>query len=326
MNITKAAALLLAGAMFTGTFGYAEPAVAQDYPTREITLVIPRAPGGGSDNIARILQAPLSAALGVPIVIDNRPDPSAVVGTELVSRANPDGYTLYVSDNAFYQNPAIISDLPYDPVNDFVGVSRLARSPVILVVHPDVPATNTMELVEYARENAGMLTYSHGGIGASTHLAGVEFNRAAELDVTAVAYASSGPALNALMGGHVQLHMGGINSTRAQIEAGAVRAIGLTGSERDPAVPDVPTLEEDGLPGVTITSVWGILAPAGTPMEVRTAVSEAIREVMNQEPVAESLANAGYQVVASTPEEHQEEAQEMIAYWLGVAEEIDLSE
>ncbi|ASP23668.1 tripartite tricarboxylate transporter family receptor (plasmid) [Antarctobacter heliothermus] len=326
MTTFRLSTFALAGAIVAGTAAFVTPAAAQDYPADDITIVVPRAPGGGSDNIIRILQEPLSEKLGVPVVIDNRPDPSAVVGTELVSRAEPDGYTLYLSDNAFYQNPAIIKDLPYDPVNDFVGVTRLARSPVVLVIHPDVPAKNTRELVEYAKANPGQLTFSHGGIGASTHLAGIQFNIAAGTDITPVAYASSGPALNAVLGGHVQMHMGGISSSGPQIEAGGVRAIGLTGSKEHPALPGVPTLEADGLPGVTITSVWGILAPAGTPLEVRTVVADAVREVMNMPDVAEKLSNAGYQPVASTPEEHDAEAKEMIDYWLNVAKETDLSQ
>jgi tripartite-type tricarboxylate transporter receptor subunit TctC len=325
MKMLKFIGFAVTAAVTSCAVGLTEPAAAQNYPTREITIVVPRAPGGGSDIIARILQKPLSKALGVPIVIENRPDPSTVVGTERVSRANPDGYTLCLTDNAFYQNPAIIRDLPYDPVKDFVGVTRLARSSVIVVVHPDVPATNTRELVEYARKNPGKLTFSHGGIGASTHLAGIQFNIAAGTDVVPVAYASSGPALNAVLGGHVQMHMGGISSARKQIESGAVRAIGLTGSSRHPELPNVPTLEESGLPGVTITSVWGVLAPARTPLNIRTTIADAIRKVMNQPEVADTLAKAGYQTVASTPEEHQAEAHEMIKYWLEMAKKVDLS-
>lgn len=325
MKIGRIRTGALAATVLGGGMVIADIAAAQSFPTSEVTIVVPRAPGGGSDNIARILQEPLRERFGVPVVVDNRPDASAVIGTELVSRAAPDGYTLYLSDNAFYQNPAMIPNLPYDPVEDFVGVTRLARSPVILVVHPEVPATNTTELVEFISNTPGV-TYSHGGIGASTHLAGIQFNIAAGTDATHVPYPSSGPALNAVLGGHVEMHMGGISSARAQIEAGAVRAIGLTGPDRHPAVPDVPTLEEDGLPGVSITSVWGILAPAGTPLEIRTIVADTVRDAMNDPEVAERLAAAGYLTVASTPEEHDAESRELIAYWRQIATEVDLSQ
>lgn len=300
--------------------------LAQDFPTDTITIVVPRAPGGGSDNLSRLLQPALEQKLGVPVVVENRPDASAVLGAQIVSGAEPDGYTLFFADNAFYQNPAVIGDLPYDPVADFSGITMLAQSPVLLVVHPGVPAKTATELVDYAKERPGDLTFSHGGIGASTHLAGIQLNIEAGTEIVHVPYPSSGPALNALLGRHVDMHFGGINSAKSHVEAGSIVAIGVTGSERAAAMPDVPTLEEAGVPGVTITSVWGVHAPAGTPLEVREKLRNAFVEVMAQPSVKERLDNLGYLPIGNTPEEHEAQTKELVAYWLDVATRVDLSD
>lgn len=300
-------------------------ALASDFPKGTITIIVPRAPGGGSDNLSRLLQPTMEKKLGVPVVIENRPDASAVLGAQLVSRAKPDGYTLYFSDNAFYQNPAIIKDLPYDPIADFSGIIMLAQSPVILTVHPDVPVKTAKELVKYAKEKAGKLTYSHGGIGASTHLAGIQLNMAAGTNIVHVPYASSGPALNALLGGHVTMHFGGINSSKSHVKAGSLRAIGLTGGQRASAMPDVPTLKEAGVPGVEITSLWGVHAPAGTPLEIRKKLRDAFVESMADPDVKKRLDDLGYTPIGNTPEEHQTQTKELIEYWRDVGKRVNLS-
>ncbi|MBZ8132393.1 tripartite tricarboxylate transporter substrate binding protein [Afifella sp. IM 167] len=301
------------------------PAAAQEFPADTLTIIVPRAPGGGSDNIARVIGPALEKHFGTPVVIENRPDATAVVGAEAVARSKPDGYTLYLSDNAFYQNPAIIPNLPYDPVKDFTAVTLLARSPVILIVSPSLKVDTATGLVEYAKAHPGSLTFGSGGIGASTHLAGVQFNLAAGTDIVHVPFKSSGPAMTALLGGHIDMQFGGISSARQHVEAGSVVALGVTGEKRSDTMPDVPTLAEAGVPGVTITSVWGLHAPADTPIEIRRTIQEAVKEVMAEPDVAEKLHSLGYQTVADTPEEHQAETEEMISYWIGVGKKIDLT-
>jgi len=171
------------------------------YPSEPIKLVVPRAPGGGSDNIARLLQPGLEKKLGVPIIIENRPDATAVLGATLVTKARPDGYTFYLADNSFYQNPAILDSLPYDTIKDFTAVTMMAQGPVILIVHPDVPAKTLPELIALAKKTD--LTYASGGVGASTHLVGVMLNLVAGTKILHVPFKGSGPALLALLGGHV---------------------------------------------------------------------------------------------------------------------------
>ena len=188
------------------------------YPTEPIKLVVPRAPGGGTDILARLLAPGLEKKLGVPIIIDNRPDASAVVGAVVVAKAKPDGHTFLAADNAFYQNPAILESLPYDTLKDFTAVTLMARGPVILIVHPSIPARTLPELIELAKKTD--LTFASGGIGASTHLVGVMLNLVAGTKITHVPFKGSGPALIALLGGHVSMQFGGISSAAPYIKDG----------------------------------------------------------------------------------------------------------
>jgi tripartite-type tricarboxylate transporter receptor subunit TctC len=305
--------------------GLASELHAQAYPAKLVRIIVPRAPGGGSDIIARLISPGMQKKLGQTFLIENRPDASAVVGAELAAHATPDGYTVFLADNAFYQNPAIIKKLPYDAVREFSGVTMLAQSPVILVVGAPVPAQDVKSLIQYAKANAGKLTYASGGIGASTHLAGVLFNRAAGVDLIHVPFKSSGQALESLLGNHVTMQFGGISSARAQIDAGRIRAIAVTGKKRDPSVPNVPTFEESGLTGVDITSIWGIHAPAATPLAVRRQLRDALVEVMRMPDVNAKLVEAGYDVIGSTPEEHDAETRRLVAFWIDLATKVKIS-
>lgn len=299
---------------------------AEGFPNRPIRLVVPRAPGGGSDILARVLAPALGARLGQTIVVENRPDATAIVGAEAVAHARPDGYTLYVADNSFYQNPAIIPSLPYDTIRDFSAVTMLAQAPVVLLVNKMVPARSLAELVAHAKANPGKLTFASGGVGASTHLAGVLFNLRAGTDLTHVPFRSSGPALNALLAGQVTMQYGGLASARALIEAGTVRALALTGDHRDPAVPDIPTFTEAGVPGVDIMSVWGIHAPADTPLEIRRVLRDALAAVMQEPALNRRLHELGYDPIGNTPEEHQRQTERLVAQWIEIGKRVRLTE
>ena len=298
---------------------------ADNFPSRAIRVIVPRAPGGGSDIIARILSQGMQQKSGQPFIVENRPDASAVVGAVQVANAAPDGYTLFLADNAFYQNPAVMRKLPYDALKDFSGVTMLAHGPVILVVNPSVPATDVTTLVQYAKVNPGKLTYGSGGIGASTHLAGVLFNNAAGVDTVHVPFRSSGPALDALLGGHISMQFGGISSARPHIESGKIRAIAVTGRRRDPSMPNVPTFEESGLKGVDMTSIWGIHAPAGTPLPARRVLRDLFAEVMRMPEVTKRMNDQGYDIIGSTPDEHDAETRRLVAFWLDLGKKVKLS-
>ena len=316
---------IMAGMSLLLLGGFAGAIKAQNYPGKLIKVIIPRSPGGGSDILGRLLSPGMQKKTGQTWLIENHPDAAAIVGAELTARAQPDGYTVFLADNAFYQNPAIIRKLPYDAVRDFSGVTMLAQSPVILVVGAPVPAKDVTSLVQYAKSNPGKLTYGSGGIGSSTHLAGVLFNRAAGVDTIHVPFKSSGQALESLLGNHLTMQFGGISSARAQIEAGKIRAIAVTGKKRDPSMPGVPSFEESGVAGVDITSIWGIHAPAGTPLAVRRVLRDALVEVMRTPELTARLNELGYDVVGNTPEEHDAETRRLVAFWLDLATKVTIS-
>lgn len=297
---------------------------AATYPSEPIRWVVPRAPGGGTDILARLLAPGLERKLGVSIIVDNRPDAAAVMGAAIVTKAKPDGYTFYASDNSFYQNPAILDSLPYDTLKDFTAVTMLAQGPVILIVHPDVPAKTLPELLALAKKI--QLTYASGGIGASTHLVGVMVNLQAGTNITHIPFKGTGPALIALLGGHVSMQYGGISSAVPYIRDGKVRAIALAGDHRDPNVPDVPTFRESGLKGADVMSIWGLHAPPGTPIEIRRTMRNAIAEVMRDPDVAKKLVERGYETLVNTPEEHQAQTAALVNQWIEVGKKVNLKE
>ena len=302
----------------------ARQASAATYPSEPIKLIVPRAPGGGTDVLARLLAPSLEKKLGVPIVVDNRPDATAVLGAQIVTKARPDGYTLYASDNSFYQNPAILDSLPYDTLKDFTAITMIAQGPVILIVHPDVPAKTLPELIALAKTTD--LTFASGGIGASTHLVGVMVNLKAGTNIQHIPFKGSGPALIALLGGHVSMQYGGISSAAPYVKDGKVRAIAVTGDHRDPSMPDVPTLQEGGLKGADVASIWGLHAPPGTPIEIRRAVCDAVAAVMQEPDLKQKLADRGYEPIVNTPEAHQAQTAALVNQWIEVGKTVNLKE
>ena len=312
---------LLAGA---AGFAMAGGARAATWPSETIRWVVPRAPGGGTDILARLVAPGLEKKFGVSIIVDNRPDAAAVMGATIVTKAKPDGYTVYASDNSFYQNPAILDSLPYDTLKDFSAVTMLAQGPVILLVHPDVPAKTLPELIALAKKT--QLTYASGGIGASTHLVGVMMNLQAGTNITHVPFKGTGPALIALLGGHVTMQFGGISSAVPYLRDGKLRAIALAGDHRDPNVPDVPTFQESGLKGADVLSTWGLHAPPGTPIEIRRTMRNAIGEVMRDPEVAKKLVERGYETLVNTPEEHQAQTAALVNQWIEVGKKVNLKE
>lgn len=306
----------------------AAPALAQGdaYPSRTVRIIVPRAPGGGSDILARLLAPGLTQRLGQNVVVENRPDATAVIGAEFVARSRPDGYTIYFADNAFYQNPAILPHLSYDTVRDFLGVTMLAEAPVVLIVHPRVPARDLRTLLEHARANPGRMTYASGGVGASTHFAGVLMNLRAGTTMTHVPFRSSGAAINALMGGQVDMQFGGLSSARQLIEGGQIHAIAITGVRRAAAMPNIPTFTEAGLSGADVTSVWGLHVPTGTPMAIRQRLRDEALATMRDPVLASRLTELGYEPLGNAPEEHQRQTEQILSLWREVARTVNLNE
>ena len=321
MIIRSLAMTFAAAAM---TVGLAGPSMAQDFPEKAITIVVPFGAGGGTDNLVRTFQPALQEALGVPAVVENRPGGGSTIGTSLVAQAPADGYTVLAVDTAVTVNPALYDNLPYDTLEDLTPVSMLATGPVILVAHPSVEAKTIDAIIEKAKAEPGTLTFASGGNGASTHLALELMKLVTDTDVIHVPYKGSGPATTDLVGGHVQYMFNGISASRPHIEAGALVPIAVTGDKRNPALPDVPTFAELGYPDVNPMSIWGVWAPTGTPEEAVDTLSEAFATAINDPEVVEKLNALGFFTVGSSPEEYGETVRSEMEKWAEVVETANI--
>jgi tripartite-type tricarboxylate transporter receptor subunit TctC len=281
----------------------AQPALAQSYPSKPIRLIVPFAAGGGNDNIARLVGKRVSDSLGQPLVIDNRPGAGGVLGAELAAKAAPDGYTLFLGGVGSHAlNPNLIEKLPYDPIRDFAPVSLLAQAPLILVVHPSVPARDIDEFVAYARKNPGKLNFASNGNGTSSQLAAVMFDRMAGVEMVHVPYKGLSPALTDLLSGQVQVMFSSVVAILPHVKAGKLRALAVTGMTRLPSLPELPTIAESGFPGYEASSWYGILAPAGTPREIVMKLNAELSKALAQPEVRASLLAEGAEPVGGTPE------------------------
>ncbi len=276
------------------------------FPSRPIRLVIPFGPGGGTDNLIRILEPYVSRTLGQPLVIENRAGAGGIVGTEIVARAEPDGYTLVALDSTFVINPGLFPTLPYDSARDFAPVTLLAQAPVVLLAHPSVPVTTLPELIALAKARPGTLAYASGGNGAPTHLVGEMLKAEAGIDLTHLPYRGTGPAMNDIIAGHVPLGVNGLSASAAHIEAGRVRALAVTGDARAAAFPDVPTFRELGLPGVDLYTHWGVLTRAGTPAANIGKLAQAFNEAVQRPDLRDRLLQLGYVPAGTGPEQYAE--------------------
>ena len=300
MNVTRLGSFLIAAwSLVAVTFN----AAAQSYPARPIRLIVADAPGGAPDQLARILSQNLSAVLGQQVVVDNRPGAGGALGAEIAAKARPDGYTLLMTTTAIYAIlPNLRKNLPYDPVKDFVPISRIATASNVLVVNSALPAKNVAELVKLAKDKPGTLNYGSAGVGTPAHLAGEMLNLLADIKVTHVAYKGAAPALLDVIAGTVQYIITSPIAAAAHMNSGRVRALATTGAARNPSLPELPTIAES-VPGYEITQTWGIVAPAGTPGDVVKQLAGDIAKVMNQPNVTERVLGTGAVPAGDTPAE-----------------------
>ena len=281
----------------------ASVALAQ-YPAKPIRLIVPFAAGGGNDNVARLVGKHLSDSLGQQLVIDNRPGAGGVLGAELAAKAVPDGYTLFLGGVGSHAvNPNLNDSLPYDPIRDFAPVALLAQAPLVLVVHPSVPADSIKAFVALARSRPGQLNYASNGNGSSSHLAAVMFDSMTGVDMVHVPYKGLSPALTDLLSGRVQLMFSSVVAILPHIKAGKLRGLAVTGSRRLPSMPDLPTIAESGLPGYEASSWYGVLAPAGTPREIVARLNAELLKALEQPEVRTSLLAEGAEPIGGTPEQ-----------------------
>jgi tripartite-type tricarboxylate transporter receptor subunit TctC len=276
----------------------------QDFPNRQVRVVIPFGPGGGTDNLIRTIEPYVSRTLGQPLVIENRPGGASVIGTEMVARSDPDGYTLLAVDTSISINPGLFPRLPYDTARDFAPVCLLARAPIVLVVHAGFPARSVAELVAMAKAQPGGLSYASGGNGSPTHLAAEMLRFAAGIALTHLPYRGSGPAMNDVVAGHVPMTFNGLSASGPHIQDGRVRALAVTGEARAPAFPDVPTFREIGLADVDVFTNWGVLTRSGTPAPIIDRLAAAFGEAVRRADLAPRLNSMGFIPNGSGPAEY----------------------
>jgi tripartite-type tricarboxylate transporter receptor subunit TctC len=279
---------------------FAAPAGAQSYPTRPIRLVAPFAPGGGTDISARLLAEPLGKALKESVVVDNRPGAGSVVGTEIVAKSNPDGYTLLLGNISMAFNAALYKKLPYDTLRDFAPISLVSDQPNILVAHPSLPAKSFKEFIALARSQPGKLTYASAGAGAGTHLAMELLMMSQKIDLVHVPYKGTGPALTALLGNQISVFFSTFASALPHVKAERLRAFAVTSLKRAGTLPEVPTVAESGVPGYEYSTWYGLLAPARVPVGILNRLNKESVAALNDPEVRQRYLSQGVDPIPST--------------------------
>jgi tripartite-type tricarboxylate transporter receptor subunit TctC len=293
----------LLAALLLVTLAGALPACAQEYPRKAIRLIVPFAPGGGNDTVARAIAQSAGASLGQPVVVDNRAGAGGMLGAQLAAKSPPDGYTLFLGGVGSHAvNPNLHAKLPYDPVKDFAPITLIASAPSVLVVHPSLPARTLAEFTALAKASPGRINYASNGNGSSAQLAAVLYESMTGVRMVHVPYKGLAPALVDLLAGEVQAMFSSVVAIVPSIKAGRLRALAVTGRRRAALLPEVPTLDESGVPGYEAGSWYGILAPAGTPQAIVAKLHEAIVHALAQPEVRERLVSEGAEVIGGTPE------------------------
>lgn len=282
---------------------FASGVCAQPYPSKPLRMVVPFAPGGGTDVIARYLAAGLTESMARQVVVDNRGGANGIIGTELVARAPADGYTLLFVSSPHSINPSLYPKLPYDSVRDFAPVSLVALSPYMLVIHPSLPVRTVKELVVLAKTKPDQVTYASGGSGSSAHLAAELFNQMAGVKLREIPYKGAGPALLAVLSGESAVVFGNALTVKPHIESGRLRALGIASAKRSASAPEMPTIAESGVPDFRADAVLGLLAPARTPLTIIQMLNTQAHKVMRMPGAVDTMNNLGVEIALSTPEE-----------------------
>lgn len=301
-----AAALVIAG-----------PAVfAQTYPAKPVRIVVPFAPGGNVDINARAIAPGLNEVFGQQVLVENRAGAGGMIGGEFVARAPADGYTLAMASNSVYSvAPNVFSKPRYHPVKDFTAISGISNVPFVIVLHPSVPAKNLKEFIALVKSKPGQMTMATAGTGTSNHLVGELFQISSGIRMTGVPYKGSGPALTDLIGGQVDSHVDQLTASMAYIQSGRIRALAVTTDKRAPLLPNVPTLDEQGLKGFDATTITGLLAPTGTPKDVIDRIHAAVVKVTAQAAIRDRFAALGATTLGNSPAEFADYIRQDYAKW-----------
>lgn len=312
-RLARLAAAALATAALSGA------AVAQAFPSKPIRLVVPSVAGGILDTVARTIATKMSEEFGQQVIVDNRPGAGGVIGSELVAKAAPDGYTIVKLATSHAINPSVYAKLPYDTLRDFAPVAQTVSLTNVLVVHPSVPAANVQELIALARAKPGTLTYGSAGNGQSNHLSGALLGAMAGIDILHVPYKGSAAALTDVVAGNVSMMFVDVLSAMPYVKSGRLRAIASTGLKRSASVPDIPTVAEQGVAGFNGSSWLGLAAPAGTPKEIVAKLSAATARALAAPEVRERFVSQGVEPVGSTPDEYAAFIAAEIPRWAAAA-------
>ncbi len=293
-------------------------ACAEDYPDRPVKIIVPFGAGGPADVYARVLAQHLSDKLKQSFVVEDRPGAGSVIGTDAVAKSPPDGYTLLTMSNTHTTNETLLPNKPFALLRDFVAVTPINSSDLVMVVHPSVPAKNLQEFIALAKSKPGELNYASSGPGTPYHMAGELFKAMSGTDIVHVPHRSSGDARNSVLGGHVQMMFDAVPTMAANIKAGQVRALGVSGTKRSAVLPDVPTIAEAGVPGYEATIWLGLMAPIGTPKPVIDKLNSEISAVMRRPDVVQAWAAQGAAPTFMTPEQFEAFLRKDIAKWANV--------
>jgi tripartite-type tricarboxylate transporter receptor subunit TctC len=296
----------------------AGPAAAQAYPQRPVKIIVPYPPGGGTDVFSRLLAAQMEREFGQTLVVDNRGGGGSTIGTQAVATAQPDGYTIGMMDSAFVTNPGLFKDkLPYDTRKDFIPVSLLSRTQLVLCVHGSSPFKTAQELVAFAKANPGKLTFASAGIGTGIHLASEQFRQVTGIEFVTVPYRGGAPALADFLSGKVDFTFGAVPSIREHILAGKARGLGMTRG-RAPQLPDIPSMEEVGYGSVDSASEMGLVVPAATPAAIVEKLQQISVNAVKNDAFRQNLLERGFQPIGSTTEEFRAHVDREIEKWIRV--------
>jgi tripartite-type tricarboxylate transporter receptor subunit TctC len=283
--------LPLLGMLFCAVLAGAH--AGEPYPSRTVTIAVPYSPGGSTDYVARTFAKYMTDAYQKPFIVENKPGASGTIAMGYVAKAEPNGYTLLTTEMTTTVVPTLFPKLPFDAIRDFVPVAQIAEAPYILVVHPQVPAQNLKELIDYARKNPGKVTFGSGGSGSGPHVAGELLKSVAKIDIAHVPYKGSGPALNDLLGGQIDILITAAPTVAGFIESGKLRAIAVASDKRIPMMPSVPSAAESGVPDFKVSNWFGITAPKGTPADIQQSLHGKVQEMLKNPAVLKNLDAAG---------------------------------
>jgi tripartite-type tricarboxylate transporter receptor subunit TctC len=302
----------------TALAAFVSPASAQSWPNKPVKIVVPFGPGGPADVYARIVGQGLTESLGQQFIIENKPGAGALIGTEVVAKAPPDGYTLLMMSNTHTVNETLFAKKPYELMRDLVPVAPVNSSDLVMVVHPSVPAKTLQEFIALAKAQPGKLTYASSGPGTPYHMAGELFKSMSGTDILHIPHKGSAEARNDVMGGHVQMMFDAVTAMKGSIDAGEVRALATTGLKRSAVMPNVPTVNEAGVPGYEATIWLGIMAPKGTPKEIVDRLNAEIEKIIAKPEIRDAWAKQGAVPMTMTPDQFGTFLNQDIAKWAKV--------